>query len=71
MYERLKELDIGVRTLDSRKEDCLKKEITDILVRMSGREMTSSTLDDIRRFLVWKVQRGKSQVHEIAIDCRF
>lgn len=36
---------------------------------MSGRELTSCTPDDIRRFLVWKDQCGKSQVHKI--DCRF
>lgn len=48
---------------------CLKREITEFLVRMSGRELTSCTPDDIRQFLVWKDQCGKSQVHKI--DCRF
>ncbi|XP_065927883.1 uncharacterized protein [Magallana gigas] len=68
--ERLKELDARrSSSLDSKRQDCLKREITEFLVRMSGRELTSCTPDDIRRFLVWKDQCGKSQVHKI--DCRF
>lgn len=70
MDERLKELDARrSSSLDSKRQDCLKREITEFLVRMSGRELTSCTPDDIRRFLVWKDQCGKSQVHKI--DCRF
>lgn len=68
--ERLKELDARKSSLlDSKREDCLKREITEFLVRMSGREITCCTPHDIRRFLVWKDQCGKSQVHKI--DCRF
>ncbi|XP_065932254.1 uncharacterized protein [Magallana gigas] len=68
--ERLKDLDARrSSSLDSKRQDCLKREITEFLVRMSGRELTSCTPDDIRRFLVWKDQCGKSQVHKI--DCRF
>ncbi|XP_065922883.1 uncharacterized protein [Magallana gigas] len=68
--ERLKELDARrSSSLDSKRQDCLKREITEFLVRMSGRELTSCTPDDIRRFLVWKDKCGKSQVHKI--DCRF
>lgn len=70
MDERLKELDARrSSSLDSKRQDCLKREITEFLVRMSGRELTSCTPEDIRRFLVWKDQCGKSQVHKI--DCRF
>eukprot|EP00105_Crassostrea_gigas_P037162 XP_019921310.1 PREDICTED: uncharacterized protein LOC105324906 isoform X1 [Crassostrea gigas] len=68
--ERLKELYAKrSSSLDSKRQNCLKKEITEFLVRMSGLELTSCTPDDIRRFLVWKDQCGKSQVHKI--DCRF
>lgn len=68
--ERLKELDARTySSLDSKRQDCLKRETTEFLVRMSGREMTSCTPYDIRRFWVWKDQCGKSQVHKI--DCRF
>lgn len=45
----------------------MKREITEFLVRVSGREISSCTPNDLRRFLVWKDQCGKSQVNKYIV----
>ncbi|XP_056015651.1 uncharacterized protein LOC125660664 [Ostrea edulis] len=68
--DRLKELDARrSSSLDSKREECLRREITEFIARVSGQGIASCTADDIRRFLVWKDQSGKSQVH--MIECHF
>lgn len=46
-------------SLDFRRNDFLKRGNSEFLLRMSGREITSCTPDDIRRFSVWKDQSVK------------
>jgi hypothetical protein len=68
--DRLKELDARrLASLDSKREESCKREITGFMGRVSGQGIASCTPGDVRRFLVWKDQSGKSQVHRI--DCQF
>jgi hypothetical protein len=63
--DRLKELDDRRwPSLDSKREEFCKREITGFMTKVSGQGIASCTPDDIRRFLVWE-----DQVYRI--ECQF